>query len=120
MAPIYIGVYGDSMAEYMIHIIVEKNQTSSLVSLVPEIGQLFRLEADESQMKFKLKSGSSGDWIVEVNPINDYLAFKVEEFKSQNAATLCKSTYLSTCVVAVKQPDDLLLTVSRSSSSSKR
>lgn len=48
MAPIYIGVYGDSMAEYMIHIIVEKNQTSSLVSLVPEIGQLFRLEADES------------------------------------------------------------------------
>lgn len=45
-APIYIGVYGDSMAEYMIHVVVEKNQTTSFITLLPEIGQLFRLETD--------------------------------------------------------------------------
>lgn len=65
-------------------------------------------------------AATSGEWLVEVNPINDYVDFEIKYLKDEGAVSLCRSTSEPYCTVTVKQSGDLLLTVSRSISSSSK
>ena len=47
---IYIGVYGDTMAEYLLHVVITRSKKESPLLLMPQIAQMFRLSTDREKM----------------------------------------------------------------------
>jgi len=58
---IYIGVYGVSVGDYIIHVLVgrvrEKGVARTAVGLMERIGQLFQMGGEEEEMGFEMKMG---------------------------------------------------------------
>ena len=61
------------MAEYLIHVVINRNNQKSLIVLPPQVGQLFRFDINTLIMRFLLTPSSQGQWIVEVNSLSSRL-----------------------------------------------
>ncbi len=88
------------MAEYMIHVSIVKNYTQSIITLLPQIGQLFRLEEDQTEQAFKLIPNTKDNWLVEVKPLNNKVKFEVSSLLNNSDINLCPS---SACVIATEK-----------------
>ena len=105
----YIGVYGDSMAEFMVHVVVNKNTSSSALAIPPRLGQLFSLRT--ASMQFRLSPDSDGSWKVDVGPINGKIKYSVKQLHNEDY--VCKEKSSAVCQLDVKGNTEYILNVSR-------
>lgn len=58
------------------HVVVNKNSSSSAIAIPPRLGQLFTMKT--ALMQFRLTPDSDGPWKVDVGPINGKIKYSVQ------------------------------------------
>jgi len=64
------------MAEFMIHVAINRNSSSSALAIPPRLGQLFSLRT--TSMQFRLSPDSDATWKVDLSPINGQIKYSVQ------------------------------------------